>query len=83
MTRNELQKQFIGLRDTLHKTALFVTHDTREALLVGTRIALLSGGQLIFLGPNQEFTQSADAEAKAFLETISLATHPRPGPHGI
>jgi peptide/nickel transport system ATP-binding protein len=76
VTRNELQKQFIGLRDTLHKTALFVTHDTREALLVGTRIALLSGGQLNFLGSNHDFTQSTDAEAKAFLETISLAAQP-------
>ena len=50
VTRVELQKQFLQLRDTLHKTALFVTHDTREALLVATRVALLSGGQLIFSG---------------------------------
>src|ERR1700733_114117 len=40
VTRLELQKQFVALRDTLHKTSLFVTHDTREALVVGTRIAL-------------------------------------------
>ena len=50
VTRVELQKQFLGLRDALRKTALFVTHDTREALLVGTRIALLSAGRLIFPG---------------------------------
>jgi osmoprotectant transport system ATP-binding protein len=71
VTRIELQKQFVALRDTLHKTALFVTHDTREALVVGTRIALLSGGRLNFLGSGQEFMQSADVEAKAFLEMIS------------
>src|ERR1051325_9407576 len=70
VTRNELQKQFVALRDTLHKTALFVTHDTREALLVGTRIALLSGGQLIFLGAPDEFRYSQDPEARAFLEMI-------------
>jgi len=79
VTRLELQKQFLRLRDTLHKTALFVTHDTREALLVGTRIALLSGGQLIFSGSPDEFTRSSHPEAKAFLETISNpATE---GPH--
>ena len=71
VTRNELQKQFISLRDTLHKTALFVTHDTREALLLGSRIALLSGGRLLFLGTGQEFLSCPEPEAKAFLETIS------------
>ena len=35
VTRLELQRQFLALRRTLGKTALFVTHDVREALLVG------------------------------------------------
>ncbi len=74
VTRVELQKQFVALRDALHKTALFVTHDTREALLVGSRIGLLSGGRLIFLGPGEEFMRSQDAEARAFLEMISFAS---------
>lgn len=72
VTRLELQKQFLHLRNTLHKTALFVTHDTREALLIGTRIALLSGGQLIFSGTPGEFTRSRVPEAQAFLETIAI-----------
>jgi osmoprotectant transport system ATP-binding protein len=72
VTRNELQKEFLRLRETLHKTALFVTHDTREALLVGTRIALLSGGQLIFLGSGDEFRHSENPEAQAFLESIAV-----------
>jgi osmoprotectant transport system ATP-binding protein len=77
VTRVELQKQFVALRDTLHKTALFVTHDTREALLVGTRIALLSDGRLIFLGTGEEFQRSSDAEAQAFLEMIRpVGAHP-------
>ena len=70
VTRVELQKQFIGLRDALHKTALFVTHDTREALLVGTRIGLLAEGRLIFLGTGDEFLRSPDGEARAFLEVL-------------
>jgi osmoprotectant transport system ATP-binding protein len=73
VTRNELQKQFLKLRDELRKTALFVTHDTREALRLGTRIALLSGGKLIFLGSGDQFMRSQDAEAQAFLETIALS----------
>ncbi len=72
VTRVELQKQFLELRNALHKTALFVTHDTREALLIGTRVALLSGGQLIFSGPPGEFAKSEHPEARAFLETVEL-----------
>ena len=71
VTRIELQKQFLELRNALHKTALFVTHDTREALVVGTRIALLSGGRLIFDGSGDAFVRSEDAEAQAFLEMIA------------
>jgi osmoprotectant transport system ATP-binding protein len=74
VTRLDLQKQFVRLRDSLHKTALFVTHDTREAMLVGTRIALLAGGKLIFSGRPDEFARSSDPEAGAFLETIAAPT---------
>lgn len=72
VTRVELQKQFVSLRNTLHKTALFVTHDTREALLVGSRIALLSGGRLLFLGTGEDFTRSREPEAQAFLEMVAM-----------
>ena len=71
VTRVELQKQFISLRDAMHKTALFVTHDTREALLLGSRIALLSGGKLVFLGSREDFVHSRDPEAQAFLEMVA------------
>jgi len=30
------------MRRTVRRTALFVTHDVREALLLGSRIALLA-----------------------------------------
>jgi osmoprotectant transport system ATP-binding protein len=72
VTRLDLQKQFLALREDLRKTALFVTHDTREALLLATRIALLSEGKLVFNGTPREFQQSRVAEAQAFLETIAL-----------
>ena len=69
VTRLELQKQFLELREHFRKTALFVTHDTREALMVGTRIAFLSEGHLVFDGSPDEFAKSKHPEALAFLET--------------
>ncbi len=46
ITRLGLQRQFLELRRRLRKTAVFVTHDVREALMLGTRIALLREGAL-------------------------------------
>ncbi len=45
VTRVELQDQFLELRDRLQKTSIFVTHDVREALRLGTDIALLASWQ--------------------------------------
>ena len=67
VTRLDLQKQFLALRNTLHKTAIFVTHDVREALMLATHIGLLEGGRLEMLATPEEFVHSQDDEARAFL----------------
>lgn len=67
MTRMDLQRLFLGLRRELNKTALFVTHDVREALKLASRIALLKDGSLEVVAPPEEFRTSANPEAKAFL----------------
>jgi osmoprotectant transport system ATP-binding protein len=70
ITRLELQNQFLALRRTLRKTALFVTHDVREALRVGTRIALLHAGRLAVLAEPSEFLRTTSPEASAFLACL-------------
>ena len=71
VTRLELQKQFLELRNTLHKTSLFVTHDVREALKLGTRIALLHEGKLAELATPEDFRRSEHPEARAFLACLN------------
>jgi len=66
VTRVELQQQFLDLRDRLNKTTLLVTHDVREALLLGTRVGVLHNGRLVFLGGRSEFLEAHDQEVKAF-----------------
>ena len=66
VTRVELQQQFLDLRDRLNKTALLVTHDVREALLLGTRIGVLHNGRLVFMGERSEFLKAHDQEVRAF-----------------
>jgi osmoprotectant transport system ATP-binding protein len=70
VTRFEMQKHFTGLRAAFGKTALFVTHDLREALALGTRIALLKDGQLEAVAPADEFVGQRGVEALAFLATL-------------
>jgi len=70
VTRVELQDQFLELRDRLRKTSIFVTHDVREALRLGTEIALLHRGRLEVLATPGEFVKSGGPEARAFLATL-------------
>jgi osmoprotectant transport system ATP-binding protein len=71
VTRFELQQQFLELRRSLRKSAIFVTHDIREALMLGTRIALLRDGQLDTVAPANEFANARSPEAQAFLATLA------------
>ena len=81
VTRFGMQRHFAHLSQTLGKTALFVTHDVREALMLGTRIALLKEGRLEVVACPEEFTRAGFPEARAFLATLSDAS---PGPsHGV
>jgi len=68
--RLELQQQFLSLRRDFQKTSIFVTHDVREALLLGNNIALLSGGRLDQVVPPQQFRQARSDEARAFLACL-------------
>ena len=65
VTRLDLQKQFLALRRDLGKTAIFVTHDVREALMLATRIALLRDGALELVATPREFLDSPAAMRRA------------------
>jgi len=67
ITRAELQREFRAVQARLGKTAVFVTHDLREAARVGDRIALLAGGRLVTVGTPAELAASTDPEVRAFL----------------
>jgi len=71
ITRSELQRQFLAMRHDFAKTSLFVTHDVREAVRLGTRIALLSSGKLDVIASPDEFRRSETTEARAFLGVLS------------
>ena len=72
LTRAGLQREFSSLIQRLGKTVIFVTHDVREALMLGTRIGLMRAGQLARLETPDEFLRSDDESARAYLETLQL-----------
>ena len=67
ITRVELQREFRALEGRLGKGMVFVTHDVREGLLLGTRIGLMHQGRLAFLGTAEEFRAAEHPECKAFM----------------
>lgn len=72
ITRTALQKEFSRLVRDLGKTAVFVTHDLHEALLLATRIVLIEQGKIVFLGTPDEFSNSDATLARAYLETVRV-----------
>ncbi len=75
VTRAELQREFRSLSERLGKTIAFVTHDVREALFLGSRVALLAAGRLVGLYKPEDFLRADEPEARAFV--ASLDTGPR------
>lgn len=47
ITRDKLQDEFLKIQQEIQKTIVFVTHDINEAIKMGSKIALLKGGELI------------------------------------
>ena len=70
ITRAELQREFLALQQRLEKTVVFVTHDLREALLLGSRIALMEAGQLVTALSPEDFIRSSDPTVKKYLDAF-------------
>ena len=68
ITRAELQREFRALQARLRKTAIFVTHDMREAALVGDRIAVVAGGRLRAVATREALRESRDPEVRALVD---------------
>jgi len=70
LTRAELREEFLALQRRLGKTIVLVTHDTSEALLLGTRIALFEAGLLHSIYSPAEFLASSEPIAAAYAEQL-------------
>jgi osmoprotectant transport system ATP-binding protein len=72
LTRDRLQRSFLAIRKRLGLTAIFVTHDMAEALLLGDRIGVMHRGRLAQIGSPQDLLQRpADDYVRQLSETAS------------
>ena len=76
ITRSEMQKEFRALQQRMQKAVIFVTHDLREALLLGDRIALMEEGRLIVDLRAAEFSRSQHPLVRAYVEAFSSLPDP-------
>jgi len=78
ITRGQLHDEFRQLKERVRKTIILVTHDLSEAFELGDRVALMSGGELVQIGREEDFRSRP---ASAFVEEF-LRRHLDGGPHG-
>jgi len=58
------------MRSRFGQTVIFVTHDVREALMLGDRIALKAAGKIVLLATRGKFVRSSNPHVRAYLETL-------------
>jgi len=71
ITRAEIQREFLKMKSELDKAIVFVTHDIREALLIGDRIGLMEDCRLEWLGTPGEFRTSPNPTVSALRESLT------------
>jgi osmoprotectant transport system ATP-binding protein len=76
LTRDQSQREFLSIQRRLNKTVVFVTHDLREALRLGSRIALMEAGQLVTVLPPRDFLRSSDPLAAAYVQAFGDGPDP-------
>jgi phospholipid/cholesterol/gamma-HCH transport system ATP-binding protein len=58
----------IDLQKKLSVTAVAVTHDLQSAYKIGTRLAMLAEGRIVFLGTVDEIKASEDPLVMQFIQ---------------
>ena len=70
LTRTRLQESFTRIRTEIGLTAVFVSHDMVEALVLGDRIGVMNSGRLIQIGtPRELMRQPADEYVQQLMST--------------
>jgi osmoprotectant transport system ATP-binding protein len=70
LTRADIQREFKSLQQRLNKTVVFVTHDVREAMFLGSRIAVMDSGRLLGVYSRSEFLQAREPVVSDYVNVL-------------
>jgi osmoprotectant transport system ATP-binding protein len=70
LTRADIQREFKSLQQRLNKTVVFVTHDVREAMLLGSRIAVMDSGRLLGVYSRSDFLQAREPVVSDYVNVL-------------
>jgi glycine betaine/proline transport system ATP-binding protein len=74
LIRAEMQAEVVRLQRQVKTTMVFITHDLREALLLGDRIAVMRDGRVVQIGTAAELLESpADDYVRRFTADVPRA----------
>ena len=87
LIRRDMQEQLLDLQHKLKKTIIFITHDLNEAMLLGTRIAVMRDGRVVQIGTAEEILSNpaddyvakfvADVDRTRVLTAATLMERPK------
>ncbi|HVM13259.1 MAG TPA: betaine/proline/choline family ABC transporter ATP-binding protein [Egibacteraceae bacterium] len=74
LIRGEMQDEVVRLQRQMHRTMIFITHDLREALQLGDRIAIMRAGRIVQIGTAAELLdEPADEYVRDFTADVPRA----------
>jgi glycine betaine/proline transport system ATP-binding protein len=74
LIRAEMQTEIVRLQRQMHRTMVFITHDLREALQLGDRIAVMRDGRIVQIGTAaQLLDEPADDYVRDFTADVPRA----------
>jgi osmoprotectant transport system ATP-binding protein len=83
IVRAQLQREFLRLQRAVNKTVVFVTHDVDEAILLGSRIAVMkTGGRIeqvdtpaaLLANPASDFVRNFIGQREVVYDDAGVAT---------
>ncbi|MDD2372637.1 MAG: betaine/proline/choline family ABC transporter ATP-binding protein [Syntrophomonadaceae bacterium] len=87
LIRREMQDELLRLQAELHKTMVFVTHDLKEALRLGDRMAVMKQGIFVQEGTPRDIVMNpADEYVQRFVQNerqVSLLTETAEGKNKV
>lgn len=70
ITRADLQQEVLRLKKMMRITSVFVTHQVKEAFLLGDRVLILHHGKVVQIGTPKEIKQNpANEFVRKFIDT--------------